>query len=277
MAFDFPASPTVGQAYTLAGVSYVWNGYAWMQAGEPMVQGVQYPAHGGIEMYWISNTSIGIRPKNGNRLIIDGISRPVTAVVKPSTFFTINIMSFVYAFWTGTAMDYEASTTVGPVLHTDGVKIKTGDPSRTFIGVLFRHSSGNIYDQSDIRYLLNEFNRQPKVIECTHAAAGVASNSVVAIGAVAVFLMHPGDILLSFQMGYITGNVADYIFTAPLVDGVIGTIVGDDVRVGGYHASGGFKWISPTTYAVHTLQASGRNSGASTATLTGQTVGIIQG
>ena len=33
MAFDFPASPTVGQAYTLNGVSYVWNGYAWMQSG----------------------------------------------------------------------------------------------------------------------------------------------------------------------------------------------------------------------------------------------------
>lgn len=30
MAFDFPASPTVGQLYApVAGVAYIWNGYAW--------------------------------------------------------------------------------------------------------------------------------------------------------------------------------------------------------------------------------------------------------
>lgn len=33
MAFDFPASPTVGQQFTpVAGTSYVWNGYAWALA-----------------------------------------------------------------------------------------------------------------------------------------------------------------------------------------------------------------------------------------------------
>ena len=32
--FDFPASPTVGQTYTLNGVSYTWNGYAWMQSAQ---------------------------------------------------------------------------------------------------------------------------------------------------------------------------------------------------------------------------------------------------
>jgi hypothetical protein len=42
--FDFPASPTVGQVYTLNGVSYVWNGYAWMaadaaQAAAPVLAG----------------------------------------------------------------------------------------------------------------------------------------------------------------------------------------------------------------------------------------------
>lgn len=31
MAFDFPASPTVGQKYTpVAGVVYTWNGYGWL-------------------------------------------------------------------------------------------------------------------------------------------------------------------------------------------------------------------------------------------------------
>jgi hypothetical protein len=33
--FDFPASPTVGQTYTLNGVTYTWDGQAWM--GGPQV------------------------------------------------------------------------------------------------------------------------------------------------------------------------------------------------------------------------------------------------
>jgi len=34
-AFDFPSSPAVGDIYTLNGVAYQWNGYAW--GGGPIV------------------------------------------------------------------------------------------------------------------------------------------------------------------------------------------------------------------------------------------------
>jgi len=30
MAFDFPSNPLLDQTYTLAGISYYWNGYAWL-------------------------------------------------------------------------------------------------------------------------------------------------------------------------------------------------------------------------------------------------------
>jgi len=30
MAMDFPASPTNGQTYTYAGITYTWNGYGWI-------------------------------------------------------------------------------------------------------------------------------------------------------------------------------------------------------------------------------------------------------
>lgn len=30
MAFDFPSFPTKGDVYSSAGVTYVWNGYAWI-------------------------------------------------------------------------------------------------------------------------------------------------------------------------------------------------------------------------------------------------------
>jgi len=40
MAFDFPASPTVGQTYApVAGILYTWNGYAWAGVQTPTTPG----------------------------------------------------------------------------------------------------------------------------------------------------------------------------------------------------------------------------------------------
>lgn len=33
MALDFPNTPTPGQIYTLGGISYTYNGYAWVVGG----------------------------------------------------------------------------------------------------------------------------------------------------------------------------------------------------------------------------------------------------
>jgi hypothetical protein len=40
MAFDFPSSPALGQTYTLAGITYVWDGQKWLvkQVGLPPVK-----------------------------------------------------------------------------------------------------------------------------------------------------------------------------------------------------------------------------------------------
>jgi hypothetical protein len=43
MAFDFPTSPALGQTYTLAGITYVWDGQKWLvkQVGLPPVKTAQ--------------------------------------------------------------------------------------------------------------------------------------------------------------------------------------------------------------------------------------------
>jgi Chaperone of endosialidase len=48
VAFDFPASPTVGQKYTSGGVTYSWNGYAW--AGGPVADSSTYVLKAGDAM-----------------------------------------------------------------------------------------------------------------------------------------------------------------------------------------------------------------------------------
>lgn len=42
-SFDFPPNPTIGQNYTLNGVTYVWNGYAWVGSSSAVDPGAGVP------------------------------------------------------------------------------------------------------------------------------------------------------------------------------------------------------------------------------------------
>jgi hypothetical protein len=54
MAFDFPASPTVGQTFTpAAGVTYTWNGYAWAFANPTVIMQDTPPASPASGTLWL--------------------------------------------------------------------------------------------------------------------------------------------------------------------------------------------------------------------------------
>lgn len=60
MAFDFPASPSVGQVFTpVAGIGYQWNGYAWdrLASSAPPVTAVPTPADDQVAV-WTSSTAL---------------------------------------------------------------------------------------------------------------------------------------------------------------------------------------------------------------------------
>ena len=60
-AFDFPSSPTVGQTYTLNGVTYKWDGVAW--TGGPVADVSAYVLKGGDTMTGTLTVSV---PANAN-------------------------------------------------------------------------------------------------------------------------------------------------------------------------------------------------------------------
>lgn len=60
MAFDFPASPSVGQVFTpVTGTGYQWNGYAWdrLASSAPPVSAVPTPADNQVAV-WTSPTAL---------------------------------------------------------------------------------------------------------------------------------------------------------------------------------------------------------------------------
>ena len=163
----------------------VADAYRKSESDERFTKNVDHKSHGGIEIYRIDANNIGIRPKGNGRLIIDGVSRPVRADVIPTTSFAFDITQLIYAYWSGTQMNYEVSGT-GRATHTDGVEIRSGNPTRTLVGAVYRATSLGIRDETVNRFIANWFDRKPRTTSISVSgaiiSAGVATPVVTCYG-----------------------------------------------------------------------------------------------
>jgi len=83
----------------------------------------------------LSGGNAVLLPYNGNNLLIDGTPRqvPQAGVSLAPTGLTPGTDYFLYAFWTGSAIALEASTT-GHATDANGIETKSGDGTRTLVG-----------------------------------------------------------------------------------------------------------------------------------------------
>ncbi|HYE89532.1 MAG TPA: hypothetical protein VEA38_00875 [Terriglobales bacterium] len=107
--------------------------------------------HGQCYLSWVSASSIKLLPLNGNRLIINGTTQtiPAAGVSLSNSGLTTSTTYYLYAYMNGSTMTLEASTTAHATSSTDGVEIKSGDQTRTFVGEVDVDGSGNF--EADIR------------------------------------------------------------------------------------------------------------------------------
>lgn len=233
---------------------------------------------GRIEIYLISGTSLGIRPKNGDKLVISGISRPVVAATMANTLFTSGAINYVYATWSGTAIVYAASATV-PVLGSDGRMVKTGDTASRLVGCVYRDSvSGNLKDDASFRGVLSWFNQRPKSIFHIVSGATAATINLAAVGTAANFISWRDQSVVVQAGGYVSNNATDYVFSGFLLNSVgAGIQHGANLTIGQFQSVGGLVHIANSAEALSTIQFGMRTSGASTATASGAIAATIMG
>jgi hypothetical protein len=97
------------------------------QLSADKIYGFVYP---GFRMRSVVDEEITIYPYD---CVINGVHRSVTTDTVLSgvtTGLTKGSWYYIYAYWTGAAVDYEYSLTA----PTANLKTKTGDPSRTYLG-----------------------------------------------------------------------------------------------------------------------------------------------
>lgn len=140
-------------------------------------------AHGQCQLSK-SGANIVLLPKNGNRLVVNGISCsiPSAGVSLAPTGLTVSTVYNIYAVATaGVITSLEASATAHATDATTGVEIKTGDATRTLVAMVRPITGPAFADTAAQRFVLSYFNRRT----LGGSASFTANRSQVSINAIA--------------------------------------------------------------------------------------------
>lgn len=128
-----------------------------------------------------SGSDLLLSPHDGNSLIIDGDVEtvPTAGVTLAAGGLTIDTDHFIYAFMVGATMTLEASTTGHATDSTTGVEIKSGDSTRTLVGMA-RPVTGPVWvDTATQRFVISWFNRRTIVSRVITSVVRTTTSTVL--------------------------------------------------------------------------------------------------
>lgn len=105
------------------------------------------------------------------------ITRTITAAVTLSPTLTANTTFFLYAFDNAGVTTLEASTTGHVTDATFGVEVKSGDSTRTLVGMFRVNNTPALVDSGSQRFALSWFNRKAKISATATFATSVSTTS----------------------------------------------------------------------------------------------------
>lgn len=161
-----------------------------------------------------SGANLVLVPSGGNRITIGGAICfvPSAGVSLAPTSLTPSTLYYIYAYMNGATLTLEASTTVHTMDTVTGVEIKTGDATRTLVGMARTIVGPAWQDTAAQRFVVSWFNQQP-----VQTAASFSSGRTTTSVGVFVelnteirneFLAWTGKALSFWASGTISNNTA---------------------------------------------------------------------
>lgn len=114
----------------------------------------------------LSGANLLLSRFNGRYLTINGTPQliPSAGVTLAPTGTTPGTVYFIYAYMNSGTMTLEASTTTYVIDTTTGMPVKTGDTTRTLVGMAYPTTGPVWVDSSTQAFVISYFNRQTKRI-----------------------------------------------------------------------------------------------------------------
>jgi hypothetical protein len=180
--------------------------------------------HGQCRLSVNSATQLKLAPYNGNNMIINGVPQPIpgAGITISNGSLAASTLYYVYVFMSSGTMTLELSTT-GHSTGTTGIEQKTGDATRTLVGMIYTNASSQFVDLSTQRFCLNWFNRRSiQVINTFAANRSTTSASFVELSSAerAQFLNWGDEGILVSITGYASQNTVGTFGTQGTLDGI---------------------------------------------------------
>lgn len=145
-SFVFPQG-TSGRVYTDANGNWFINNF--------------YPVtdHGQCTLS-LSGSNLILLPKNGNKIVINNVQRTIASggVTLSPSGLAANTTYYIYAFFSGSNISMEASATAYAVSTLNGVTTKSGDATRTLVGMARTNASVGWVNSATQRFIRSYFN-----------------------------------------------------------------------------------------------------------------------
>lgn len=117
-------------------------------------------AHGQCFMEFTNSSTVTLLPWNGNSLVINSNAEvvPSAGITLAATGLTPATRYYIYAYMDSGTMTLEADTTEPAQQSTTGVFIKTGDATRTLVGMVYPITGPSFADDPAQRFTRSWFN-----------------------------------------------------------------------------------------------------------------------
>lgn len=213
---------------------------------------------GQARLSYSSATALLLKPYQGNQIWVNGAFRtiPTAGVSLANTGLTAATLYYVYAYMNGATLTLEAATTTHTADTTYGHEIKSGDATRTLVGMAYTASGspGTFADSTTQRFVASWFNRQGKTLEAS--ISGVASTATTATANAALTLQYltwSDEAVQANVLGTNTNStVGSYSQTQLTIDGTaVGTAAAYQVSTAGYFGGVGLSRSSTVSEGLH--------------------------
>jgi hypothetical protein len=213
---------------------------------------------------YVSTSVIRLNRCNGAYLTIDNAPQAIPAAgvdLAPTGLLPATPFYYVYAYMAAGVMTLEAVTTAHAADARNGIRVKSGDATRTLVGQVIV-ITGPVFESTlTRRYVSSYYNRKPLMLSVA-ASSSTGSLTAAGVGGALGFLGWAGETQMMVALsGYVTSNLEAVVFTQALFDGSTSVLINNvnsyggkynhngaaaiwDVTTDGYHYSHLAGWVS---------------------------------